>query len=99
MTTGTAPLGKPFRMASRETVDLETRARIRAWLKWKMEANNLNISATAELMGVSAAAVSRVADGQRAPGLDFVLRMYRRLHIPMEQLVDSWPPKVKLIRA
>jgi transcriptional regulator with XRE-family HTH domain len=81
-------------MPPRSNLDRPTRERIRAWLNYKMKSMSLTIAATADIMGVSAAAVSRVADGSRTPGLDFVLAMYRKLQIPLELLVERRPEQV-----
>jgi transcriptional regulator with XRE-family HTH domain len=79
-------------MPKKESVDAVTRGRIAAWLNYKMRRNRLTIAATAQLMGVSAAAVSRVSSGARTPGLDFVIAMSKALIIPLDVLITVDPP-------
>jgi antitoxin component HigA of HigAB toxin-antitoxin module len=83
-----------FLVPKKESVDAVTRERIAAWLEHEMDQRGLSTNvAVAELMGVSAAAVSRVRSRSRTPGLDFVLAMWRKLHIPLVPMLEQMPQK------
>lgn len=73
---------------------MKARGHVAQWLRYKMRMRRLNIRATAELMGVSGAAVSRIKSGNRTPGFDFVLKFSETFAVPLEALAYSDPPKM-----
>jgi transcriptional regulator with XRE-family HTH domain len=79
---------------TKDSVDIKARRCVAAWLKYKMQVRRMNIAATAQLMDVSPAAVSRVKGEKRTPGLDFVLRFSKTFDVPLEVLVYTLPPKI-----
>lgn len=93
LTSGKMSGGTHSYVPTKESVDLKARRCVAAWLAYKMRVRRLNIRATAELMGVSPAAVSRVLGKQRTPGLDFVLRFSKTFTVPLEVLVSREPDR------
>lgn len=79
-------------MSSKESVDVETRLRVAAnlrYLKWRREYES--DSAMAKKLGVSRGAVNRALKGERTVGLDFLLLVHRRLNVSLDWLVDEPP--------
>lgn len=93
VTSGNLSGGTRVYVPTRESVNVKARGHVAEWLRYKMKVRRLNIRATAETMGVSAAAVSRVKSGDRTPGFDFVLKFSETFAVPLEVLAYSDPPR------
>lgn len=77
-----------------ETIDLRTRLRIAANLRWLKHENRFeSTAAMAKAIGVSRGALARYLSGDRTIGFDVALKVHRRLHVPLDWLVDRDPPQ------
>lgn len=73
-------------------IDQKTRQRIAANLritKWKLQFES--DAAMGAAMQLSRGAVNRALKGERTVGLDFLLRVHRKLHVSIDWLVDNEP--------
>jgi transcriptional regulator with XRE-family HTH domain len=83
----------------RGTMDADTRKRIRGWLLYEMKKRDIvSIREMARKIGVAHTYVTRVLNEETTPGLEFVVRMHRTLHISMDTLCDEDPPPTPFIR-
>jgi transcriptional regulator with XRE-family HTH domain len=73
-------------------MDPETRERIRAWLRFYMDARSWTHERMATELGVSHVTITNVLNGTRTAGLDLLIRMHRRLHRSADDLLDTDPP-------
>lgn len=79
---------------TKDSLNLDVRRNVAAWVSYKMRQMRLNQAAMAKLMGVRPATVSRVAGGQRTAGFDFVIRFSKEFSVPLEVLAYTAPPKM-----
>lgn len=73
-------------------IDVKTRHRIAANLratKWKFQFES--DAAMGKALGLSRDVVNRALKGERTVGLDFLLRVHRRLHVSIDWLVSHEP--------
>lgn len=79
-------------VAAKETVDLKTRLRVAANLRYLKHRHEFTSDAAmGKRLGVSRGAVNRYLKGERTAGLDFLLLVHRRLHVSLDWLVDTDP--------
>lgn len=78
----------------RESVDLKTRERIAAKLRYlRWEGGFESDAAMAKEMGISRGALNRYLKGERTAGLDVLLACRRKLHVSIDWMVDRDPPR------
>jgi transcriptional regulator with XRE-family HTH domain len=80
------------RVTTRPTIDLKTRERIAANLrKLKHEHRFRSDAAMAAELGMSRGALNRYLKGEQPVGLDVLLLVHRKLHVPLDWLCDRDP--------
>lgn len=80
-------------MPTKESLDLKTRERIAANLRLlKHRRSYESVAAMAARLGMSRSALGRYLKGERTVGLDFLLKVHRRLNVSLDWLVDEDPP-------
>ena len=80
-------------MPRREDIDLRTRQRIAAKLRYlRWEGGFQSDAAMARELGISRGALNRCLKGERTAGLDILLAVRRRLHVSIDWMVDRDPP-------
>ncbi len=95
MDTPTASLTGRFPVmgATADQQDLETRERIRAWVLYEMKKRQIDsLRQMARLITVSHTYLQRIVSREQKAGLEFVLRMHRKLHISLDTICDQDPP-------
>lgn len=83
-------------MAKNSQVGDEVRERIRAWLRhYASERAHQYGSqkAFAESIGLSGPGVNQILNFRRTPGFDVAIKMHRGLHVSLDTLIDTDPPK------
>lgn len=78
------------RMPPPRVIDVKTRNRIAAWIRYKMKELGKNQREMSAMLGINEATLSRaLADGPI--GLDLVIAMHRKLGISANALLDADP--------
>lgn len=80
-------------MAKSEDIDPETKARIAAHLRRKRKELGLSKRKLALLIGVSPPALVKILNATRNVGTAVLLKIHRRLHIDLNQLVGVDPAR------
>jgi transcriptional regulator with XRE-family HTH domain len=80
------------RVTTRPSIDLKTRERIAANLrKLRWEHRYPSDAAMAADLGMSRQALNRYLKGEQVVGLDVLLLVHRKLHVPLDWLCDRDP--------
>ena len=78
---------------TRDSLDLETRLRIAANLRFlKRQHKFKTAAAMGKALGITRQAMGRYLKGERTVGLDMALLVHRRLHVSLDWLVGNDPP-------
>lgn len=83
-------------MPRTEDVDHELRVRLRAWLRYYADTYQHHYGSQTQLaaaLGVSQSWLSQALSGRRSIGLDALVRLHRTLHVSLDVLVDTDPPR------
>lgn len=76
-----------------ESIDHETRERLRAWLRYFYDRKRLSQEEFGKELGdVGQGTVSQILSGRKTMGLDVLLKMSRKFRRSLDELVDDWPP-------
>lgn len=79
---------------TRESIDLQTRLRIAANLRFlKRQHKFRTAAAMGRSLGITRQAMLRYLKGERTVGLDVALAVHRRLHVSLDWLVSHDPPR------
>jgi transcriptional regulator with XRE-family HTH domain len=81
------------RMAKSDDIDPETKARIAAHLRRKRKELGLSKRALALQIGITPPSLVKILNTTRNVGTAILLKIHRRLHIDLNQLVDIDPPR------
>ena len=77
---------------ARNTVDPETRARLRRWLLYFRDTLEMSQVDLARAVGVGPGSLSDYLSGKKDVGLGTLIKMHRNLHRSANELLDHDPP-------
>lgn len=79
-------------VTTRDTVDHDRRARIRAWLDYYKRRRGWTNQRLAEELGLAEPTVTNILNDTRGAGFDTFIRMHDRLRRSADDLLDTDPP-------